>query len=113
MVPSPFTPPGTGLAVPSTEPSGNVNQNETSSPGVKPRAVITTTSPARPPVGTASPFLLPEVSQPTGVFAGTGVLVGIAGGGATMGVAVGKVTVGVGPDTFCRRNVPSCDSSTL
>src|SRR6266496_3615390 len=63
VVPSAPTPPGTGWAVPATSPLGSVNQNETSSPGVKPVALNTMVVPGPPELGVADPFTLPDASQ--------------------------------------------------
>jgi hypothetical protein len=63
IVPSPFTPPGTGAAVPRTIPLGSVNQKETSSPAVKPVALKVMVVPTVPVLGVAVPLTLPEVSQ--------------------------------------------------
>src|SRR6476469_5781659 len=63
-VPSGFTPPGMGCAVPMTLPFGAVNQKETASRGWKPRALKVMVSPTLPLLGVACPFWLPETSQP-------------------------------------------------
>ena len=49
--------------MPSTAPLGRVNQKDTASPGVNPRARNIKVLPGRPLLGVDSPFLLPDVSQ--------------------------------------------------
>jgi hypothetical protein len=65
IVPSGFTPPGIGWAVPTTAPPGVVNQNETASPPVKPVAVNVMVVPTVPYGGEAAPLTLCEVSHET------------------------------------------------
>lgn len=52
-----------GRAVPATEPSGAVNQNDTFSPGMKPVASNTMVPPGFTWLGVAVPFLPPPRSQ--------------------------------------------------